>query len=358
MKQLIQWTEQIQNSGPNSWIGPLLGISIILLIRFGLHFLFQKKSPHKRARLFLNTIANWVTLFVLFVYFFTYFSKKSFLYQTLFVFGDTNITLILIVTILFSVILAVKFSKAIREYILPIFYDKYEVDRGLRASINTFLNYFIISITTLVSLSSIGFNLNSLTVFTSVLGVGLGFGLKNVMANFISGLIILFARPIRVGDSVVIDDSITYVEEIKIRATVVRTRANERMIIPNSYFLEEKIVNRSYTNTRLRIPVAIEVAYDSDVELVKETLYASVYELKKESWPNILDHPQPYIFFDKFGDSGLQFSVWFWIETPTDESEFKIPSDLRFKILKKFAEHQISMPFPQREIRILPPTKE
>lgn len=206
--------------------------------------------------------------------------------------------------------------------------------------------------TVIISLSSIGFDLSSLTVFGSVLGVGIGFGLRNIMSNFISGLIILFERPIEVGDRIIVDNKIADVEEIKIRATIVRTRANERMIIPNSYFLEEKFINRSYSDTRLRVTVEVQVAYGSDVELVEEILYQSVYELKKESWPNILDEPNPRIFFEKFGESGLNFSVWFWIDSQSDEREFRIPSDLRFKIIKKFEENSIKIPYPQRDIHI------
>ena len=354
MEQLMYFIDRFQSNEVFFWLGAIVGAIFILIIRFGLQAIFKRNIKCQRTRLFLDTITNWITLFILTIYFFTYFSKTLFLYKTLFVFGDTQITIILILTILFSVILAVKFSKAVRKFILPTIYDRYEVDRGLRVSMNTFFNYFIVSMAVIISLSSIGFNLGSLTVFASVLGVGIGFGLQNLMSNFISGVIILFERPIKVGDRVVIDNKIANVEEIKIRATIVRTRVNERMIIPNSYFLEEKFVNRSYPDDQLRIPVEVRVAYGSNVELVKKILYESVYELKKESYPNILEKPNPRVFFENFGESGMVFSVWFWINSQSDEKEFRIPSDLRFKIIKKFAENNISIPFPQRDIHIIP----
>lgn len=353
MEYLSNFIEKAQDSEISFWVGALIGFAIILIARAGLHAALNKVITQKRLQLFLETIVNWLTLFVLVVYFFMYFSKTSFIYQTLFVFGETKITVFLILAVLFAIILAVKFSKAIREYILPTVYDKYGLDRGLQATMNTFFHYMIITLAVLVSLSSIGFNLTSLTVLASVLGVGIGFGLQNVMSNFISGLIILFERPIRVGDRVIIDDTIADVEEIKIRATVVRTRVNERMIIPNSYFLEEKFVNRSYADRRLRIPVEIGVAYGSDVERVKVLLYESVHELREESWPNIIEQPAPRVFFEGFGDSSLDFTVWFWIDSQSDEREFRIPSDLRFKIFKKFAENEIEIPFPQRDIHVI-----
>lgn len=352
-KQLPTFFESLQNNEFGFWLGAVIGFVVIFLIRAGLHTTLEKVISQERTRLFFETIVNWLTLFVLVIYFMTYFSETSFIYQTLFVFGDTQITIFLILTVLFAIILAAKFSKAVREYVLPTVYDKYGLDRGLQASMNSFFHYFIVTMAVLISLSSIGFNLTSLTVFASVLGVGIGFGLRNMMSNFISGLIILFERPIRVGDRVIIDDTIADVEEIKIRSTVVRTRVNERMIIPNSYFLEEKFVNRSYADTRLRIPVEVGVSYGSDVELVKELLYEAVYELREESWPNIIERPAPRVFFEGFGDSALDFTVWFWIDSQSDEREFTIPSDLRFKIFKKFAENGIEIPFPQRDVHVI-----
>lgn len=350
---LTTFTEKFQNNGFSFWIGAMAGVVLILLVRLGLNSFLRKKFNQQKLGLFLHTIVNWASLFILIIYLFTYFSNTPILYKTLFVFGDTQITIILLLTIVFSIILAMKFSKAVREFILPIVYDRYSLNTGLRASMNTFFNYAIVSLSVIISLSSIGFNLDSLAVFASVLGVGIGFGLKNVMSNFISGLIILFERPIRVGDRIIIDNTIANIEEIKIRATIVRTRVNERMIIPNSYFLEEKFVNRSYVDERLRIPVRVEVAYGSDVVLVEKLLHECVYELKKEMWPNIVDEPDPRVFFEDFGESGLNFSVWFWIDSQQDEREFRIPSDLRFKIIKKFSENNISIPYPQRDLHII-----
>ena len=357
MEQLRTIIEGIQNNKISFWIGAFIGLAIILIVRAGLHAVLNKVIKQKRTQLFLETIVNWITLFILVIYFFMYFSKTSFIYQTLFVFSNTKITIFLILAVLFSIILAVKFSKAIREYILPSVYDKYGLDRGLQATMNTFFHYTIVTLAVLISLSSIGFNLTSLTVFASVLGVGIGFGLQNVMSNFISGLIILFERPIRVGDRIIIDDTIADVEQIKIRATIVRTRVNERMIIPNSYFLEQKFVNRSYTDKRLRIPVKIGVAYGSDIELVKRLLYEAVDELREETWPDVLDQPAPRVFFEDFGESSLDFTVWFWIDSQIDEREFLIPSDLRFKIFKKFSDNNINIPFPQRDIHVISENK-
>lgn len=352
MNRLIDWMASLDEFGISFWVGAVLGFIIILLVRYGLTKVIKKMTSNERTALFLTTVINWLTFFVVIVFLFSYFSRTALIYQTLFTFGDTNITIFLILTVVFSLILAVKLSGAVRQYILPIVYDKYGLDRGVQASMNTFFHYLIVTIAVLISFSSIGFDLTSLTVFASVLGVGIGFGLQNVMSNFISGLIILFERPIKVGDRVIIDGTVADVEEIKMRATVVHTRLHERMIIPNSYFLEEKFVNRSYADTRLRIAVGVGVSYDSDVARVRQLLEESVIELREEKWNNILKEPEPRVFFEEFGDSSLDFTVWFWIETQSEEREFRIPSDLRFKIIEKFEQNGIEIPFPQRDIHV------
>lgn len=354
MEEIKQFITNIQENSFTYWLGAITGALLIVILRSVLISLVNKRLEGKKRQHFMKNIINWSTGFAMIVYLMTYLSKSSVIYETLFVFGDTRITIFLILTIIFALILALKFSNAIQEFLLPIVYERYEVDLGLRASINTFTKYFIITLTVLIALSSIGFDLTSLTVFASVLGVGIGFGLKNVMSNFISGLIILFERPIKVGDRVIIDDTIANVEEIRIRATVVRTRKNERLIIPNAYFLEEKFINRSFVNKELRVSVDIDVAYGSDVELVEKLLLETVTELKNEKWPNILDEPKPRVFFENFRDSGLAFSIWFWINSQADEREFRIPSDLRFKIVGKFDEHGIEIPFPQQDVHIIP----
>ena len=173
--------------------------------------------------------------------------------------------------------------------------------------------------------------------------------MQNIASNFISGLIILFERPIKVGDRVIVDDIIGDVDEIKMRATIVKTLDNERIIIPNSFFLEEKVINRSYSDTRLRLVIPVGVSYESDVEHVEQLLLHSV-EAISQQWPTILKTPKPSVHFVSFGDSSLDFKLFVWINNPI--YEFRIKSDLHFMILKQFRQHQIEIPFPQRDIHM------
>lgn len=178
MEELKQFIVNIQENPLTYWLGAILGALLILVLRTLLTSLINKRLEGEKRKHFLTTIINWLTAFLMLIYLMTYLSKSSLIYETLFVFGDTRITIFLILTIAFAIILALKFSKAIQEFVLPIIYERYEVDLGLRASINTFTKYFIITMTLLIALSSIGFDLTSLTVFASVLGVGIGFGVN------------------------------------------------------------------------------------------------------------------------------------------------------------------------------------
>lgn len=353
MAFLENWLDYLNEVGVGYWLGGIAGVLIILVIRSLLKEAGMRFIKSARWQALWKTLVNWSVLFALVVFLASYLSNTPWLYETLFNVGDTRITIFLILAVLFVCIIAIRFSNAVKKHVLPSVYSRYELDRGMQATFNTLFQYVVVALAILIALSSLGFNLTSLTVFASVLGVGIGFGLQNVMSNFISGLIILFERPVKVGDRIIIDETIADVEEIKMRATVVRTRANERMIIPNSFFLEEKFINRSYADTRLRIAVEVGVAYDSDIRLVKQLIEESIQELREETWHEILLNPEPRVFFENFGESSLDFKVWFWINQQTDEREFSIPSELRFKLFEKFSANNIEIPFPQRDLHLI-----
>lgn len=148
-----------------------------------------------------------------------------------------------------------------------------------------------------------------------------------------------------------IDDVLGDVLEIKIRATVVKTVDNEHMIIPNSFFLEEKVVNRSFGDTRLRLRIPFGVSYKSDVFQVREVALGVVRELNTEL-PEILLDPEPLVLFTNFGDSSLDFTLMVWARTP--KNELKIKSHLRYSLFKAFKDNNIEIPFPQRDVHIIP----
>ncbi len=353
MEELINRLTQLTPSAPLYWLVGIFLLGLILILGQAVKQLGNRFIQSEKAKVIWAKILNWMTFFFVTVFALSYLSETAWMYETLFVLGDTNITPILILIVGFSVFFALRLSNILRETILAGVYTRYNIERSLQATINTLLHYFIVLIAILFSLNSLGFNLTSLTVFAGVLGVGIGFGLQNIMNNFISGLIILFDRPIKVGDRVIIDNTIIDIEKIKIRNTIGHTRANERIVIPNAYFLEEKFINRSYSDKTLRITVGLRVPYGTDLHLATELMKEAVHELSENKWKTMMKRPDPKVFVEEFGEYAISMKVWFWIDDQANEYEFIIPSDVRYLIYGKFKAHGIQFAIPKQEVRFI-----
>ncbi|MGX7092475.1 mechanosensitive ion channel family protein [Hutsoniella sourekii] len=349
---LRNWLLYFKEQGPYYWLWGILVFIAIFIVPLVLKRAIRKWIKSERAQALWESVINWLMVFCLIVFILTYFSSTPWFYRPLFSFEGTSISLFFILALIFSIFLTVKFVNFLEEFILPGVYRQFNIEPASQATINSLVKYAILFIAVWFTLGQLGFDTTSITVFTSVLGVGIGFGIRNIMNNFISGIILLFERPIKVGDLIVVDKMVATVEQIRMRATIVRTRKNERLIIPNSYFIEDQLINRSYGNRDLRISIEVGVDYSSDIQLVKKLLLEAVDEVRHD-WPNILSHPQPRVFFDSYGDFSLNFSLWVWIDSQKDEREFRIASDLRVSIFNKFNENGVEFPFPRQDIHIL-----
>lgn len=310
-----------------------------------------KKSFKKREKLkdVFITLLNWLTFYGYLVFVLTYFSDSKWMFNKIFSIGDSEISLFLIIILLFIITFTNSLAKLLKKFLLPNIYEKYQLEKGIRYTFNSIFQYFILVVVILISLATLGIDLSSLAVFASVLGVGIGFGLQNIASNFISGIILLFERPIKVGDRVLVDDIIGDVIEIKMRATVVKTLNNEHMIIPNSFFLEEKVMNRSYGDSKVRVTIPVGVSYSSDVLLVRDLLI-EVVKKQAEETKDILLYPKPTVNFLGFGDSSLDFELFVWVKDPYNSRSIK--SDIRFEIIKIFRENNIEIPFPQTDLNM------
>ncbi|WP_265265280.1 mechanosensitive ion channel family protein [Spirulina subsalsa] len=219
------------------------------------------------------------------------------------------------------------------------------LNRSAQENISLIANYTFIFIATIVILQIWGLNLNSLTVFASVLGVGISLGLQGITKEFVSGIVLLFERPIQVGDFVDVGGLVGTVERIGVRSTEIRTLDRISIILPNSRFLESEVINWSHDNpiSRLRIPLG--VAYGSDIKRVRNALLDAA-----QAHPDILSIPSPVVFFTGFGDSALDFTLLVWIAHPP--KQFQIKSDLYFLIEERFRREDIEIPFPQRDLHV------
>ena len=218
------------------------------------------------------------------------------------------------------------------------------MDIGLQDSITTISVYIIWTVGILMAMNVFGLNMTSITVVLGALGIGIGFGLQNIFNNFLSGIILLFERPIQVGDDVEINGIWATVKKINVRSTIVQTYDNATLIIPNSDFISSQVTNWSFKDKRIRRNIAVGVAYGSDVELVKSTLLETA-----DQTPRVLKTPKPDVIFKDFGDNSLIFILRIWTRV---EYFYSVESAVRTAIDRLFRERKIEISFPQRDLHI------
>jgi len=223
--------------------------------------------------------------------------------------------------------------------------EKSELDSGVKDSIRTFTRYSVLTVGGFITLDTIGISMSSLAAVGAVLMVGIGFGLQNITQNFISGIIILLERPIKVGDLIEVKGVSGKVTEIGARSTLVTTRDDISIIVPNSQFIAEQVVNESLSGQKIRLKVKVGVAYGTDPRLVEKILMEVAHDC-----PQVIKSPAPKVFFLDFGASSLDFALSVWIsELWQNES---ILSDIRFRISDAFQAADIEIPFQQIDLQV------
>lgn len=219
------------------------------------------------------------------------------------------------------------------------------LNRGAQEAVAFVANYVFLFIGTLVLLQLWGFDLSSLTVFASVLGVGIGLGLQGFAKNFISGMVLIFEQPIKVGDFVQVGDHQGLVERINVRSTEIRTLDQISVIVPNSEFLESEVVNWDHGTSMSRLQIPVGVAYGTNPAKVRAALMDAATD-----YAGVLKEPPPRVFFTEFGESSLNFILLVWIDDP--EKQFAVKSDLNFRIETILRHRKIEIPFPQRDLHV------
>lgn len=244
---------------------------------------------------------------------------------------------------LFAVLIvaAKSFRQVLRSRVLSLT----GLSRAAQETIATISNYLFIFIGTIVVIQLWGLELSSLTVFAGVLGVGIGLGFQGIAKEFISGLAIIFERPIQVGDFVEMGELMGTVEHINARSTTIVTLDRVSVIVPNSHFLESEVINWSHRSPVSRLKLPIGVAYGSPVESIKTILLEAARE-----HPEVLSQPAPLVLFKGFGDNSLNFELLVWVADPP--KQFRIKSDLYFLIERYFRDRKIEIPFPQRDLHV------
>jgi len=210
------------------------------------------------------------------------------------------------------------------------------------------LGYYAVLIIGMIGiLQTTGLDLSFFTVLTGAIGIGVGFGLQTIFSNFISGIIILLEKPLKLGDRIEVGNVSGNVHNISVRATTIITNDNVAIIVPNSDFISKQVINWSHSGNNVRISISISVAYDSDPELVQRLLYEVA-----ENEEGVLKSPVPKVRLAEFGENGLIFNLLVWTSEYSDRKG-ALKSVLNFSILKSFREAGVRIPFPQREMRII-----
>ena len=218
------------------------------------------------------------------------------------------------------------------------------LDAGMRNSLKTTVGYAGLFVAVAAGVSTLGIDLSNLAIIAGALSVGIGFGLQNVVNNFVSGLILLMERPVKVGDWIVVGEHQGYVERINVRATEIRTFRRSSVIIPNSELLSSSLVNWTHKDAVVRIEIPVGVSYASDVDLVRDTLMEIA-----ASHPDVLRDPEPFLLFTDFGESSLDFSLRCYAHA---DRAFGAATEMRFEIVRRFRERDIEIPFPQRDLHV------
>jgi small-conductance mechanosensitive channel len=214
------------------------------------------------------------------------------------------------------------------------------LDVGIRYTIVRLVKYVLLTVGILISLKqAFNVDLTSIAVLFTALSVGIGFGLQYIAGDIASGFILLFERPVRVGDRITIEKDEGDVRSINLRTTLVRTNDNISIIVPNSKLVSQRVINWSYGDPRARISIPVGVAYNSDVELVTETLLHAA-----DGVENVLKDPGPQVQFLKFGDYSLDFRLLVWSALPRRHAQIR--SDINYRIERLFRERNIEIPYP------------
>lgn len=266
----------------------------------------------------------------------------------LFSVGEREVDLYALASLLGVLGLTVVVNRLVSQYLERQVFRYFDWDQGIRHAIQAVVKYLLLLAGISLGLEFVGIGLGALALFAGVIGIGIGFGLQSIANNFISGLIILFERPLKKGDFVDAGGLEGRVEEIRARATTLVTRDNVSVIVPNSELAGGRVVNWSHGSETVRLHVDVGVAYGSNLERATRVLLDIA-----AAHPKALSDPKPEVYFTSFGDSALQLRLLFW--TNDVRGKFGTLSEIHYAIDAGFRAAGVTIPFPQRDVHMRSP---
>ncbi len=245
-----------------------------------------------------------------------------------------------------SLFLLTFLTSRLRRLLINRVFPRYNLEKGVAVSIATITRYIIVTVGFIVILQASGIDLSALGILLGALGIGIGFGLQNITNNFISGIIILFERPIKVGDRVEVGGITGNVTNISARSTTLLTNDNISVVVPNSDFINSTVINWSLLDRNVRFNFPVGVSYKEDPERVKALLLEVAHDN-----PGVLRVPKPDVLIDGFGDSSIDLNLRVWTSRFSDRPRV-LRSQLYYAIFRKFRENGVEIPFPQRDMHL------
>lgn len=263
----------------------------------------------------------------------------------LFTVGDVPVTLLFLIKCTLFLAALSLLARLSQRFMSDTVLSHTSIDRGRQYAIARAVRYVVFLLGLIVGLDTTGLNLRSLLVLGGALGVGVGFGLQNIVANFVAGIVLLWEGPVKVGDLIEVGNTVGEVIRIGARGTWVRTFDNEVIIVPNSDFVNNRVTNWTANDRTVRLSVPVGVSYDADFGKVRQLL-----EQIAHVHSDVLVTPSPAVLVTSLGDSAV--NVVLRATAGNAERAARVKSDLMFEILRVFREQKIELPFPQRDLHI------
>jgi small-conductance mechanosensitive channel len=267
--------------------------------------------------------------------------------QELVVVDDRSVTTGKVVTAVVLFVLGYIASRFASRLLRRLLARGFSMDAGAALAFQGLSFYLLLTLFFLLSLRTVGIPLTAFTVLGGGIAIGVGFGSQNIVNNFISGLILMVERPIKVGDIVEVDETYGHIEQIGARSTRVRTFDNIHIIVPNSAFLEQNVVNWTLSDNLVRTYVDVGVAYGSNTREVDRLIQRALADHGK-----VMDDPEPVVLFTEFGDNALGFRAYFWLRMRLMMDRRRVESDVRHRIDRLFRDAGITIAFPQRDVHL------
>lgn len=261
--------------------------------------------------------------------------------------GKSQINLLIalqaVLTVIVTILIALWFSRVFENRLMRV----QDINMNVRVVLSKLLRIFLLFIAVMIALSAVGLDITMLSVFGGALGVGLGFGLQRIASNYVSGFIILLDKSMQIGDVVTIDIHYGVVSDLRTRYLVLRKLDGTQVIIPNESLIINPVINHSFTDHKARVQLPIQVSYDTDLDLAMRLMQDIAHD-----HPGVLVEPAPAVHLRAFAESGIDLMLTVWIPDP-EEGSAALQSEINMKIWQAFKANNISIPFPQREVRVL-----